>query len=139
MDFLDYELRFFLFVVALRNDDWHAPSVARPQILVNPLRVGRDETARRVQDGLRRAVVFLKRNQFGVWIVILKAQDVANVGVAPGVYGLVRIAHHADVQMNARKLLGYGVLRDVGVLEFVDHKVNETVLVFSRHIGLALE
>ena len=61
------------------------------------------------------------------------------VGVAPGVDGLVGVADYADVEVNAGELLGDGVLGDVGVLEFVDHKVDEAVLVFFGDVGLALE
>ena len=69
----------------------------------------------------------------------MKAEYVAYVGVAPGVDGLVGVADYADVEVDARELLGDGVLGDVGVLEFVNHKMDETVLIFFRDVGLALK
>ena len=57
--FLDYELRLFVFVVALVYGDWDAGVVAGPEIFLDALGVGRDEAAGGVQDGLGGAVVFL--------------------------------------------------------------------------------
>ena len=62
LDFPDYELRLFLFVVALGYDDWDALAVARPQVFLYALSVGGYEAARRVEYRLRGAVVFLKRD-----------------------------------------------------------------------------
>ena len=69
----------------------------------------------------------------------MKAQDVADVGVAPCVYGLVRVADDANVQVVARKLPCDSVLRHIRVLEFVNHEMDIAFLVLLRHIGHAIE
>ena len=100
-----------------------------PQLLLHALRIGGDEARRRVENGLRRAVVLLQYDDLGLREVGLEAQDVADVRVTPGVDRLVRVAHDAQIAMSLRQLLGNRVLYDVGVLELVDHEVNVPVLV----------
>ena len=135
----DDELRLFLFVVPLGDDDGNALAVARPQVLLHALGVGGDEAASGVEYRLRGAVVLLQRDELRLRVVVLKAQDVADVGVAPGVDGLVRVAYDADVQVVSRKLPCDGVLRHIGVLKLVNHEVDIAFLIFLRHIGHALE
>ena len=127
------ELRLFFLVVALRHGDGRALAVARKQVLLHALSVGRDELGRGVEYRLRGAVILLQRDDFGVREVRLKAENVANVGVAPRVDGLVGVADGAQVAMLARDEARDGVLRHVGVLKLVYHKVDVALAVLARH------
>ena len=135
----DDELRLFFLVVSLRDDDGDAGAVARPEVLLHALRVGGDEAAGGVEYRLRGAVILLQRDELRLRVVVLEAEDVADVGVAPGVDGLVGVAHDADVQVVARHLPGDGVLRHIRVLELVNHEVDIAFLILLRHVGHALE
>ena len=134
LNLLDDKLRFFLLVVALAHDDWHAPAVARPQGLLDALRVSGYQVAGRVEDRLRGAVVLLQGDYLGLRIIVLKAQDVSDVRVTPGVYGLVRVAHGADVEVVAGELLRDGILGNVRILKLVYHQVYVAFLVFLRDL-----
>ena len=128
-----------MLVVPLADHDGDSLPVLRPQLLLYPLRVGGDEARCRVEDGLRRAVVLLQRNNLGLRVVGLEAQDVADVCVTPGVYGLVRVADDTQIAMGLRQLLRDRVLHDVGVLELVDHEVDVPVPVLLSDLREPIE
>ena len=128
------ELRLFFLVVTLRHGDGRALAVAREQALFDPLRVGGYELGRCVENRLGRAVILLQRDDFGVGEVRLEAENVANVGVAPRVDGLVGVADGAQVAMLARDEARDGVLRHVGVLKLVYHKVDVSLAVLARDL-----
>ena len=88
-----------------------------------------------LQDGLGGPVVLLHRHEPGLRVVALEGQDVAEVGVAPGIDGLVGVADHGDVAMLLGQQPGYGVLDDVGVLELVDEQMQVASLVVLGGIG----
>ena len=98
-----------------------------------------DNRVRRRQDVAQRTVVFLQLHYVGVGIVLLEIKDVAQVGAAPRVDGLVVVAHHHDVLVRGGKQLGKHILRVVGVLILVHHDVLEAALVGLQHIGVVLQ
>jgi len=122
-DLLDDEERLILLIVRLVDDDGATGAVFRPEVLLLALLVERDDGMRGVEDRLRRAVVLVEDDDAGVGEIVLEVEDVANVGAAPGVNGLVRVADDADVAVVRRPLLGEDVLGDIGVLELVDVNV----------------
>ena len=61
-----------------------------------PLIVGH-HARRGVQNFLRRAVILLQAHHARSRIILVKAENVANVGAAPPVNGLVLVAHHAQI------------------------------------------
>src|SRR5438093_1742640 len=94
---------------------------------------------RGIQDRLRRAIVLIEDNNPGVREVVLEVEDVADIGAAPGVDGLVRVANYTDVAVMGGPLLGEDVLRDVGVLKFVDVHVQVAVGILLEDILSLIE
>ena len=90
-------LGLLLLVVRLRHDDWDTALVLGEQLLLDPLDVGADQPVGGVQDRLAGPVVLLQRYELGLGEVGLEAQNVADVRVAPRVYGLVGVAHDAQI------------------------------------------
>ncbi|GIU91467.1 MAG: hypothetical protein KatS3mg011_0373 [Acidimicrobiia bacterium] len=86
------------------------------------------------ENGGGGTVVLLEDHDFGVGVVLLEVEDVADVGPPPPVYGLVAVTHHAQVAMSRGELLDEHVLGVVGVLVFVDQDVGETLLVVGQHV-----
>ena len=74
-----------------------------------------------------------------VGIVLLELEDVADVGTAPRVNGLVVVAHDHDVFVLLRQKPGDSILRMVRVLIFIHHDVTEALLVCLEHIGVVLQ
>ena len=70
---------------------------------------------------------------FGVGVVVLELEDVADVGAAPRVDRLVVVADHGEVAVLAGEQVGDAVLGVVGVLVLVDHHVAERALVVLEH------
>ncbi len=103
--------------------------VLRPEVLLLALLVDGDDGVGGVEDGLGGAVVLLQVDDAGVRVVALEVEDVAQVGGAPGVDGLVGVADDADVAVPAGELADEHVLDDVGVLELVDQDVQVALLV----------
>ena len=135
----DDVLRLLLLRVGLHKADADARGVLREQVLLDPLRVAPDQAPRRVEDGSRRAVVLRKADDARVGVVLLEREDVADVGVAPRVDGLVRVAHDGEVAVSARDLARQLVLRDVRVLKLVHHKVNEPLLPLAERSRVLAE
>ena len=77
----------------------------------------------------RRAVVAFQADDPGAGEIVLEAQDVADLGAAPGVDRLVVVADAAEVVMALRQRPQPQVLGDVGVLVLVDQDVAELLLV----------
>ena len=119
--------------------DGLAFAAAREQLLVLAVGVVRDHGVCRVEYGLRRAIVFLQLHRGRVRPVALEVEDVAYVGAAPRVDGLVVVAHHHEVAVTGGKALRDGVLRAVRVLVLVDEYVGEALLIGPRDIRKALQ
>ena len=95
--------------------------------------VFRDDGIRGVEDRLGRAEVLLEHDHLGVGESLFELQNVAHVGRAKAVDGLVRVAHHAEVAMFGREHHHQFVLHAVGVLELIDQKVLKAHLVGLEH------
>ena len=93
----------------------------------------------RIQDIARRSIVFLELHRLAIRIIALEFQDVADVGAAPAVNGLVVVAHHHDVLVFRRQKLRYLVLRLIRILVFVHQQIAKTVLIGVQHIGVVFQ
>ena len=99
------------------------------------LRFCADDRRRRVEDDLRRAVVPLELDGRHFGKVVLEVEDVAQVGAAPLVDRLVRIADDAQVAVDFGEPPDQQVLRPVRVLVLVDHDEAELLAYFARTVG----
>jgi hypothetical protein len=86
-----------------------------------------------------RTVVALQSDHLGARKVALESQDVVHLGAPPAVDRLVVIADAAEVADGLRQEAQPQVLRDVGVLVFVDQDVAEAAVVFAEHVLVAGE
>ena len=111
----------------------------REQALLLAVLVVRDDGVGRRQDIAHAAVVLLQLHHLGLGVVALEFQDVAQVGAAPRIDGLVVVAHHHDVAALGGEQLGDGVLGAVGVLVLVHHEVAEAVLIGLAHVRVVLQ
>ena len=136
---LDDKGGLFILGIGLVNHHLRTRRVLRRQFFLHSPTVVGDKTAGGSQDGTGGAIVLLQGDSSGVRVVLLKAEDVADIGVAPGIDGLVRVPHHADVLVRAGEQLGQPVLGDIGVLKLVHHQVPVTPLVLLSHIFVFLE
>ena len=130
---------FIVFRLGLVMDDLVPCRVFRPQCLLGPAFVIVDDGIGGVEDGLCRSVVLFQFNRCRIGIVPGKVDDIADIGTAPGVNALVRIADDADVAPAGSQDLGQGVLGMVRILVFVDQDVLETGLVLFPNIFLFLQ
>ncbi len=122
-------LRLFLLVVRLEALDRAAAGLLRPELLVGPLRVARDDGVGGVEDELRRAVVPLELDDRRVGVVALEVEDVADVGAPPAVDRLVVVADDGQVAVLRGERPDPEVLRPVRVLVLVDVEVAPAILV----------
>jgi hypothetical protein len=81
-------------------------------------------------------VASLQANDFRAGEIALEPEDVADLGAAPAVDGLIVIADAADVAMLAREQAQPQILRDIGVLVFVNQQVPELPLIPRQDLGL---
>ena len=77
----------------------------------------------------------LELDRLGLFEVLLEVQDIGDVGAAPGVNGLVVVAHNHEVLILGGQQVGDLVLHVVGVLILVHADVAEALLVLFQHLG----
>ena len=102
-------------------------------------RLLRDDGVGALEDRVRRAVVLLERDRLRAREVALELEDVADVGAAKGVDGLVGVAHGADVVVLPARSCSEPVLGVVRVLVLVDEQVAERLLPARPRLVEALE
>ena len=117
--------RFVALVLGGDDFDGRAGFVRRPQLLRHPLARRLDDPQRGLHDPPARAVVLLELHHLGLGEVFPEAADVADVGAAPAVDGLVVVADDAEVAVLLGERAEEAVLRGVRVLELVDQDVVE--------------
>jgi hypothetical protein len=109
-----------LLVQALGEHDRLADVVLGPEALVLAESIVGDDLGRGAEDCLRGAVILLQYDHFGVRILVLEAEDVAQVGTAPGIDGLIGVANHAEVPVFSCEELHEFELGEIRILELVD-------------------
>ena len=112
-----------------------AIALGRKQALVLALRVMAYHGVGGAQDMTRGAVVLLQLDGLAVFKVLLKVQDIGDVGATPAINGLVVVAHDHKVLVLGGQQVGDFVLDVVGVLILVDANVAEALLVLVEHLG----
>ena len=122
-------------IACLEGLDLLAVALGRKQALLLALRVVTHHGVGGAQDMARGAVVLLQLNGLAVFKVLLKVQDVGDVGAAPAINGLVIVAYDHEVLVLGGQQVGDLVLDVVGVLILVDANVAETLLVLIEHLG----
>ena len=100
----------------------------RPEPLAFALQIIRDHDAGGFENIFRRAVILFKPNDFRVGKVFFEIENIANIGAAPAIDGLIFVAHHADVVVPLREQAHQLVLAAIGVLILVDHDVAEAAI-----------
>ena len=106
------------------------------QRLAEPPFVVGDEVRGGAEDVRRRAVVPFEADDLGARKILLEAEDVVDLRPAPAVDRLVVVADAADVALLLRQQPQPEVLRDVGVLVFVDEDVAEALVIIGEHVGV---
>ena len=139
LDFPHHKLGLFLLGVGFHHHRPFPLVVLRPQRLGFPLLIHRNDVGSRFQDVFRRAVILLQQHHLGIGIIMLEAEDVAQVGGAPGINRLVGVAHHADIAVLRPHLFNQFVLHHVGILKFVHHHVDVTFLVAGQDFRIFAE
>ena len=114
-------------------------AVAGPQGLALTALIVADHGVGRVQNVLGGAVVLLQPDHPGAAVLLLKAEDILDIGAPEAVDALVVVAHHADVAVAACQQAGQQVLQVVGVLILVHQHIAELPLIVFPHLRAALQ
>ena len=122
-------------IARLEGLDLLAIALGRKQALVLALRVVTHHGVGGAQDMTRGAVVLLQLDGLAVFKVLLKVQDIGDVGATPAINGLVVVAHDHEVLVLGGQQVGNLVLDVVGVLILVDANVAEALLILVEHLG----
>lgn len=111
----------------------------RTQILRDALAILLDERVRHRDDLRGRAVVLEHHDGAHIWERLVEIEKETHVSAAPGVDGLVGVAHHKQVFMVAGKHAHELVLQLVDVLELVNHDVFQALLPFQPDVRVLTE
>ena len=129
-------LRLVFFVARDEPVEGAARSKLAPEFFLAARPVVGDDRVGRGQDGLGGPVILFEFDDFCLRIVRLETENIADVGPAPPVDGLVVIAHHADVAMGRCQEPEQFVLKMVRVLVLVDHHVAQPFLIPRQNPGM---
>ena len=138
-------------VVGCIADDRIAFAECGPQFLRLAVLVLRDHRIRRIQNGLRRTVVLFEHDGLRVREVLFEILDVADVGTAEGVYGLIGVTDDGNpggsdparargmrigllARIDAGEFTHQYVLGVIGVLILVHENVTEFVPVIIARL-----
>ncbi len=108
----------------------HRVLPSRPSIV-------RDHPAGGAEDARGRTVVFFEPDHRGAGKIRLETQDVADLRAAPAVDRLVVVTDTAQIAPGLGQETQPQILRDVGVLVFVDQQVAEAPVVVGEDFGVA--
>ena len=122
-------------IACLEGLDLLAVALGRKQALFFTLRVVTHHGVGGAQDMTRGAVVLLQLDGLAVFKVLLKVQDIGDVGATPAINGLVVVTYDHEVLVLGGQQVGDLVLDVVGVLILVDANVAEALLVLVEHLG----
>ena len=121
-------LRLFRSCLRVMTDRDEASVQGGNEVLFDPDRVFVDQGIGRRQDGRRRPVIVHHHDGPGPGIMIIEIQQIFDVGSAPGVNGLVRVADNEEVFMKAAKHGHEFILQVIDVLKFIDHDIFQPAL-----------
>ena len=130
---------FFLAIPMADQAELFALLADAAQRFTQPFAVVRDDPVGGLKDMGGRAVVFLQTDDLCAGEILLKAQDVANLGSAPAIDRLIIIPHDADVGMARRQKPEPQILGDVGVLVLIHKDEAEPALILGQEIGMGLK
>ena len=106
---------------------------------VDALGVVADDAVGGGDDPAGRAVVEFEVDPLGVGEILFEVEDVADVGLAPAVDRLIRIADDEQVAVLRREGGDQDVLDAVGVLILVDQDVRVALLIALQQGGRLVE
>ena len=109
------------------------------KVFFDAVRVFRNQTVAGRKDFRRGAVIFHHHDGLRRGIDLVEVQQVAHVGSAPCVDGLIGIADDKQVLVILAQHLHQRVLRRVNVLKFVDHDVFQPLLPLEADILVRAE
>ncbi|MNU57365.1 hypothetical protein D3C71_464850 [compost metagenome] len=120
--------RLLFFAVHGRHQDGFAHAQIRPQLFFEQLGILLDHLVGGGQDALYGTVVLFQFDQLDVGIVGGQLGQVLDGGAAPGINGLIVVAHRREHGARPRQQLHQPVLAHVGVLVFVHQQIAHAVL-----------
>ena len=139
-------LRFLIFILKLGIVDGISFVLAGPESLFFTFCIIVDHSVGCIQDILSGAVIFFQTDDTGIRILLLKVQNIHNIGTTEFIDGLVIITYDAEVvlhttvfgrstchQTDQLKLCG------IGILILIYHNVAETVLVIRQNVLIFLK
>ena len=119
--------------------DLHIGAPVCIQILFQPVAVVADNAVGTVQDRCSRTVVLIQHDGLRAREILLKVQDDIDIGPAPGIDGLVRVADNIEAVVNAGQLPDQFVLHLVNILELIDMDPVIAPLPLVQHFAVRLE
>ena len=127
LDALHNPFRFFARVLRMVKHRRLAAGTNRPQDLLDSVLVILDDRIRHLQNARRRAVIVLQQNRLCAFMELVKFQNAIDIGTAPAINRLVRVAHHKQVLVVTRKQIRQTILLSVNILVFIDHHVHHAL------------
>ena len=138
-DFAGHVFGFVFFAAAGNHFYRIAFPKLRPQGFGKQLGIVGDYLVGHAQDAAGRAVVLFEFDHFNLRVILLQQAQVFHIGAAPGVDGLVVVAHGGKHAFQAGKLAQQAVLAGVGVLAFVHQQIAQPPLPFEPQIAVLLQ
>ena len=131
--------RFVSFIFRFEEGDFVAAFLRCPEFFVALIGVFGNDAPGGVEYGLRGAIILIERDDGGFGVIFLEVEDIADVCLAPAVYGLVVVADREEIAVPLGEEVDECVLRVIGILVLVHHDVSEEVSVVFECFGVRAE
>ncbi len=132
--FLRHPARLGLTIVKRVDGNFFALPRFGPQRLAKPPLVVGNHACGGVQDIVGRAVILFEADYFCAGEILFKPQNISDLRAAPAVDRLVVVADAAYIARPLRQQPEPLILRNVGVLIFIDKDIFETAVVISQNL-----
>src|SRR5690606_29513751 len=113
--------------------------IIREHVLFQLVLIVRNNAVGSIHDHLGRTVVLFQFEDLDIGIILLKIQDILDIGTTEGIDTLCIIPYHTYIFIDRSQSLHDQVLRKVGILVLIHHQVFELMLILMQYIRIFIE
>ncbi len=98
-----------------------------------------DHVVGRIQNPLAGTIIFLQLDNPGMWKILFKLQDIADIRTSPAIDGLIIISYHTDILTGIRQQLNQHILGKIGILIFIYQYIMKFIPIIIQYIRMKVK
>ena len=133
------KVRFVPFIDGIIADNLFSSPIIGPKIFWAAFVIVFYHTVCCIQNGLGRAVILLKIDNFCLWIIFFEIQNILNISTTPAVNTLVYVTYNENIVMFRCQHFGEQILYVVSILILVYQDIIKLILIFSQNFLIVVQ